>query len=129
MDSAPGSPGLAAEILAGTAHRLLELGRDELARKLAELALAEHGGNVSAHNVLSVTCERAGAWQQALEHTRRVCELEPELPRWRYNLALATLRLDDYRSGLDRKSTRLNSSHVEISYAVFCLKKKKNKIK
>ena len=28
---------------------------------------------------------------------------------------------------LDRKSTRLNSSHVVISYAVFCLKKKKNK--
>src|SRR5690349_22865364 len=28
-------------------------------------------------------------------------------------------------SALDRKSTRLNSSHVEISYAVFCLKKKK----
>src|SRR5437868_10249243 len=30
-------------------------------------------------------------------------------------------------SGLDRKSTRLNSSHVSISYAVFCLKKKKKK--
>src|SRR5436305_13432076 len=29
----------------------------------------------------------------------------------------------------DRKSTRLNSSHVRISYAVFCLKKKKNKKK
>src|SRR5690606_41001696 len=29
----------------------------------------------------------------------------------------------------DRKSTRLNSSHVKISYAVFCLKKKKNKTK
>src|SRR5690349_23746027 len=29
------------------------------------------------------------------------------------------------RSPTDRKSTRLNSSHVEISYAVFCLKKKK----
>src|SRR5256885_12376351 len=28
-------------------------------------------------------------------------------------------------SGLDRKSTRLNSSHLVISYAVFCLKKKK----
>src|SRR3712207_6980804 len=27
---------------------------------------------------------------------------------------------------LDRKSTRLNSSHANISYAVFCLKKKKN---
>src|SRR5690625_5781925 len=30
-------------------------------------------------------------------------------------------------SGKDRKSTRLNSSHVAISYAVFCLKKKKKK--
>src|SRR2546429_2991570 len=31
------------------------------------------------------------------------------------------------RGRLDRKSTRLNSSHGYISYAVFCLKKKKNK--
>src|SRR5689334_24436649 len=30
-------------------------------------------------------------------------------------------------AGRDRKSTRLNSSHSSISYAVFCLKKKKNK--
>src|SRR5690625_5669221 len=29
---------------------------------------------------------------------------------------------------VDRKSTRLNSSHVAISYAVFCLKKKKNRL-
>src|SRR4051812_49937646 len=29
------------------------------------------------------------------------------------------------RAGTDRKSTRLNSSHMSISYAVFCLKKKK----
>src|SRR3989449_2524489 len=32
------------------------------------------------------------------------------------------------RTGLDRKSTRLNSSHGYISYAVFCLKKKKTNI-
>src|SRR5437868_9811666 len=32
-----------------------------------------------------------------------------------------------HRHGRDRKSTRLNSSHVSISYAVFCLKKKKKK--
>src|SRR6266566_5044640 len=31
-----------------------------------------------------------------------------------------------WRTRLDRKSTRLNSSHLVISYAVFCLKKKKN---
>src|SRR5215475_6899790 len=34
-------------------------------------------------------------------------------------------RLPDPRLPEDRKSTRLNSSHVKISYAVFCLKKKK----
>src|SRR3712207_8974935 len=32
--------------------------------------------------------------------------------------------LDELREKLDRKSTRLNSSHANISYAVFCLKKK-----
>src|SRR3989442_7063796 len=37
----------------------------------------------------------------------------------------ARLRRKRSRAGLDRKSTRLNSSHVRISYAVFCLKKKK----
>src|SRR3712207_8642061 len=31
-------------------------------------------------------------------------------------------------NGIDRKSTRLNSSHANISYAVFCLKKKKNNL-
>src|SRR3712207_8700062 len=37
-------------------------------------------------------------------------------------------RSDDLgvRGGADRKSTRLNSSHANISYAVFCLKKKKH---
>src|SRR5256885_13102237 len=38
--------------------------------------------------------------------------------RWRKDLA-------NERSSEDRKSTRLNSSHLVISYAVFCLKKKK----
>src|SRR6267378_1757209 len=37
--------------------------------------------------------------------------------------APAVFVIDD-DAGVDRKSTRLNSSHVEISYAVFCLKKK-----
>src|SRR5258707_6075893 len=35
-------------------------------------------------------------------------------------------RVDDERASADRKSTRLNSSHANISYAVFCLKKKNN---
>src|SRR5256885_5945929 len=41
--------------------------------------------------------------------------------QWRFQLGTLL--------GLDRKSTRLNSSHLVISYAVFCLKKKKMKVK
>src|SRR6266403_5664837 len=43
-------------------------------------------------------------------------------------LAVAAYR-DPVNFARDRKSTRLNSSHVEISYAVFCLKKKKKRFK
>src|SRR5690349_24510919 len=57
---------------------------------------------------------------------------------WNQSLELVDLMLDYQADNpaaqkafekKDRKSTRLNSSHVEISYAVFCLKKKKKKIK
>src|SRR5690349_22616420 len=44
-------------------------------------------------------------------------------------LVLLRHQIRDRRQRGDRKSTRLNSSHVEISYAVFCLKKKKQKTK
>ena len=40
-------------------------------------------------------------------------------------LSAMTEGIDIYDATGDRKSTRLNSSHVRISYAVFCLKKKK----
>src|SRR5438105_8967225 len=44
------------------------------------------------------------------------------------NLAVVEgMDLDALRAGIDRKSTRLNSSHEWISYAVFCLKKKKER--
>src|SRR5947209_11308578 len=39
------------------------------------------------------------------------------------------LKPGNYQLTVDRKSTRLNSSHANISYAVFCLKKKKKKHK
>src|SRR6266540_2526553 len=38
---------------------------------------------------------------------------------------IVNLAINGARTGEDRKSTRLNSSHITISYAVFCLKKKK----
>src|SRR5438477_549100 len=49
-------------------------------------------------------------------------------PSWARLLMYTGMRIDSAeaaRIGLDRKSTRLNSSHMSISYAVFCLKKKK----
>src|SRR2546422_5441223 len=42
--------------------------------------------------------------------------------------ARSVILLQALRSDVDRKSTRLNSSHGYISYAVFCLKKKKKEI-
>src|SRR6266496_145810 len=72
---------------------------------------------------------RAFAAQQAL-----IQSLRPVRRPMRVALGLALIRTGHWvagraprRAGGDRKSTRLNSSHVEISYAVFCLKKKKKK--
>src|SRR5437870_9105938 len=46
---------------------------------------------------------------------------------WQKNSLKETAQQSLFQGILDRKSTRLNSSHVAISYAVFCLKKKKKK--
>src|SRR2546426_6805467 len=60
---------------------------------------------------------------------RVVHELEPvdvgQQDRERQTVAPRALELGLELLGQDRKSTRLNSSHLVISYAVFCLKKKK----
>src|SRR5436309_8837018 len=44
--------------------------------------------------------------------------------RWAQHLRSVAVHCGHPRHSADRKSTRLNSSHVKISYAVFCLKKK-----
>src|SRR5258707_7726857 len=43
-----------------------------------------------------------------------------------YGLSVDVEKVFHQKEALDRKSTRLNSSHANISYAVFCLKKKKH---
>src|SRR5690625_6485894 len=48
-----------------------------------------------------------------------------DLPKWCGHPVLVSLQNSGWK---DRKSTRLNSSHVAISYAVFCLKKKNYKL-
>src|SRR2546422_5217448 len=79
---------------------------------------------------------------RAQENPRNECkgihaQLEREHARLKAELARMTAELKRLRDAvrpvqlveIDRKSRRLNSSHGYISYAVFCLKKKKNKHK
>src|SRR5690625_5773276 len=58
--------------------------------------------------------------QPVPERPRRVVVRAPG----KLNLSLGVGAVDERGYHRDRKSTRLNSSHVAISYAVFCLKKK-----
>src|SRR2546429_4495954 len=62
---------------------------------------------------------------QARRALSRLQEAAGRVPR-RDRSALRADRTGDVRARGDRKSTRLNSSHGYISYAVFCLKKKKD---
>src|SRR2546427_8577540 len=78
-------------------------------------------------------CDRggnAGAGFHAAEHGRNGCRAL-ELPRQTERAARVLpvgVHLDVHRGAVrNRKSTRLNSSHSQISYAVFCLKKKKRR--
>src|SRR5437773_5174828 len=73
------------------------------------------------YTTLFRSCARSGDYC-------RGCDVIPEDGyRTKAQLAADWLRASIRRG--DRKSTRLNSSHITISYAVFCLKKKKKKPK
>src|SRR2546426_3442819 len=69
------------------------------------------------------------AKQPVTEHgaDARFCFLFEQVEQGRHGFAhrLPPRRHEARRAQIDRKSTRLNSSHLVISYAVFCLKKKK----
>src|SRR5699024_12510061 len=66
-------------------------------------------------------------WASAREDLARVALGEIDLPVKRFQGTGETIakQAEWWAENTDRKSTRLNSSHVSISYAVFCLKKKK----
>src|SRR5207249_12311272 len=96
-----------------------------------------HLYTLSLHDALPICLRQAR--RDAIDHRRHVVEVSEDL-RLRLDLlpghgdpVRARPALPDHHGRLhprsevhlgDRKSTRLNSSHVSISYAVFCLKKK-----
>src|SRR5262245_65099154 len=66
---------------------------------------------------------------RSIEHRPRVHHRGHRERDARRDVGLDEARDDiDRRASRDRKSTRLNSSHLGISYAVFCLKKKNSRI-
>src|SRR5438874_4904391 len=72
----------------------------------------------------SFTGRRPERARLAVRNVRRKQELAASRREY-LGIGIGRRRNEGQRSRrLDRKSTRLNSSHVEISYAVFCLKKK-----
>src|SRR2546429_316334 len=79
-------------------------------------------------------CQRLGAcgstsWRRMRVYRRWVCTLAASGSSQAAVTEASSTKEVMPGSGLDRKSTRLNSSHGYISYAVFCLKKKKKKDK
>src|SRR2546427_3506187 len=92
--------------------------------------------NVELREIELRNLERELARQQELRNRNLISPSDLEAAQRRVDESRSQLSLAQERlalqeggkvlTGGDRKSTRLNSSHSQISYAVFCLKKKNN---
>src|SRR2546430_12428915 len=87
------------------------------------IAAKQGGGDPAGNARLRTAIDAAKAENMPLDNIERAVkkgtgELE--------GVTYEEVTYEAYGPGGDRKSTRLNSSHSQISYAVFCLKKKKN---
>src|SRR5207249_5494375 len=83
------------------------------AAKPLEQAVSVQPDNLQARSLLAMSYYSQREFEPASREFEKLIGAQPDNPTVQYLL--------------DRKSTRLNSSHVSISYAVFCLKKKKKK--
>src|SRR3712207_7187101 len=97
-------------VLSDTGPLVLLDGRDGIGQVLAERARRLAVERARTHGVGVVGVRNSNHFGTAMWFTRRAAQ----------DGCVAVLTTKD------RKSTRLNSSHANISYAVFCLKKKKN---
>src|SRR5690606_41209019 len=100
--------------------------RDELLDfvDVARLAIGRHAHDLIFAVVHAEAEKRRKRRIQQAERVRKALLPEQVDRVWRGAIPGAACEAE--RGCQDRKSTRLNSSHVKISYAVFCLNKKKN---
>src|SRR5437773_7100824 len=100
--------------VSGESKSIIGIARNFARRKNARWHLVREIGAQRFH-VAFVRHEEI--FQRLLESARMREQLPQGYRLW--------IRFRDWEIEVDRKSTRLNSSHITISYAVFCLKKKK----
>src|SRR2546422_3535524 len=115
----------------GLIHDLMERNTTGLARRLRERRLAKRALDLPATELPAATPGWPGEDPDLLEQVEDRLALELHLEPGELFLDfpakadMLALELPLVKRDGDRKSTRLNSSHGYISYAVFCLKKKK----
>src|SRR2546429_3035123 len=101
---------------AGTAERLVNVLRDEQAIESDRLLATDMAGDFTVVN------------DELVEALLAILRKSQESKQVRARAAISLGPILEYADTEDRKSTRLNSSHGYISYAVFCLKKKKKSV-
>src|SRR5690606_40671513 len=91
---------------------LLNMAQKKLFRHVDAVCERELDASVTQLAALMLICQQPGCLQKDLAQALEL------------NKSAVTGLIGRMEKNGDRKSTRLNSSHVKISYAVFCLKKK-----
>src|SRR5688572_18427675 len=107
-----GGAGLTLAATNGVDREHIGVARLDIGQGITGLAASSRGPVVSTDLANDPRC----AWIRGVDHERFT------------SILAVPLEVADRVVGVDRKSTRLNSSHSQISYAVFCLKKKKTKV-
>src|SRR5690606_40310072 len=96
------------------------------------MRLIQRSGNgrctQTADKAAMINAPHPAIWKRSMHSDRAQRKQSRYVRRMKMRvLPEMAIRRRNYEALVDRKSTRLNSSHVKISYAVFCLKKKKQK--
>src|SRR2546430_6835306 len=115
-------PGERATAVDGTVQEDVDLSARDISMDayLSRRHLARRCGGMAAPGVGGLSARPRAVYLGTCAGCRRLGLPGPDSPRARDLRDASTPTTHALRHGLDRKSTRLNSSHSQISYAVFC---------